>query len=76
MIELHLAKPLPITAVDWLNRTATTQWECQRLTTLGINTPIWRLTVAKTLNKQQRYELLGLLETTIPDFEGRKLING
>lgn len=76
MIELHLAKPLNMIAVDYLNRTATAQWDCRRITTENVNTPIWRLTLNKELNRQQRYELLGLLENSIPDFESRKLING
>lgn len=75
MIELTLIKPLPVNAVDFLNKIANTMWECKRIADPGLNTPLWRLTVIPQLNKSQRYELYAALETSIPDFESKKLIH-
>lgn len=76
MIELKLTKPLPTNAVDTLQKIAPAQWECTRIKTPGLNTPLWRLTIIKLLSKSERYEIYAALETAIPDFESKKLTHG
>ena len=73
MIYIKLTRPITAPVADLLNSQLRVRYDCVRQTVPGTANSFWQLTVRDPLSKQEKLQLITLLEEFIPDFERKRL---